>query len=68
MQRVRRCHLPRGEGRAGWRVALDLGLAMGLELPPWADADEVLAALGGEVGAFRDLSGERIGLLGVMGA
>jgi NADH-quinone oxidoreductase subunit G len=68
VQAVRRCHLPRGEGRPGWRVAVELGRAAGVEMPEWTTADEVLADLAGDVDAFRGLGAEKIGLLGAMGA
>ena len=62
VQRVRRCHLPRGEGRAGWRVAQELAVALGGELPEWTGPADVLASLGddrrGCAGTGRaDLSG-----------
>jgi NADH-quinone oxidoreductase subunit G len=68
VQRVRRCHLPRGEGRPGWRVAADLGVARGLEPPDWTVADDVLRSLGDSVPAFKGLSEKTIGPLGVRNA
>jgi NADH-quinone oxidoreductase subunit G len=68
VQLVRRCHLPRGEGRPGWRVSADLGAARGLEPPVWASFDDVLRSLGESVAAFRGLSEESIGPLGVRNA
>jgi NADH-quinone oxidoreductase subunit G len=68
IQWVRRCHLPRGEGRPGWRVAVDLARQAGVALPAWASAREVLAALAEQVGPYAGLSAERIGLLGVRAA
>ena len=68
IQRVRRCHLPRGEGRPGWRVAADIGVALGLEPPQWGSAADVLISLAGSVEAFEGLTEEKIGPLGVRGA
>jgi NADH-quinone oxidoreductase subunit G len=65
VQRVRRCHPPRGEGRPGWRVACDLAAAAKAEMPQWTSADEVLAALAASVERFRGLDAATIGLLGV---
>ena len=45
VQAVRRCHLPHGEGRPGWRVVRDLAEAAGIELPPWTSHVEVLESL-----------------------
>ena len=68
IQLVKRCHMPRGEGRPGWRVAADLGAALGLEPPAWSAAGDVLASLAGSVGAFEGLTEEKIGPLGVRSA
>jgi len=65
VQRTARAHRPRGDCRPGWRVAADIGLAAGLELPAWADAADVLASLAAEVAPFAGLTTESIGLLGV---
>jgi NADH-quinone oxidoreductase subunit G len=65
VQRVRRCHLPRGEGRPGWRVALDLALAAGASLPAWASPDDVLRTIGTSVSPLAGLDAETLGLLGV---
>jgi NADH-quinone oxidoreductase subunit G len=65
VQRVRRCHPPRGEGRPGWRVACDLAAAAGAAMPEWTSADEVLAALASAVPEFQGLDAAAIGLLGV---
>jgi NADH-quinone oxidoreductase subunit G len=65
VQRVRRCHMPRGEGRPGWRVACDLAAAAGAAMPEWTSADEVLAALAARVKPFEGLDAPAIGLLGV---
>ena len=67
IQRVSRCHLPRGEGRPGWRVVADLATAAGLEPPEWSSAADVLASLAGSVDEFGGLTLEHIGLLGVAG-
>jgi predicted molibdopterin-dependent oxidoreductase YjgC len=65
VQRVRRCHLPRGEGRPGWRVACDLALAAGGKMPEWSSPDEVLVALEASSKPFEGLDAAAIGLLGV---
>jgi len=64
IQRVRRCHLPRGEGRPGWRVARDVAEAARLEMPPWTSSAEVLASLAERVAEYEGLDLESIGLLG----
>ena len=43
VQRVLRARTSRGEGRPGWRVVADIGLAAGLEPPAWASSAEVFA-------------------------
>jgi NADH-quinone oxidoreductase subunit G len=68
IQRARRCHLPRGQGRPGWKVASEIAAAIGADLPAWTSADEVLAALASSVAAFQGLDAESIGLLGVPAA
>ena len=65
VQRVRRCHLPLGEARPGWRVAADLAQAAGVRAPSWTSAEEVLADLAAAVPAFAGLDPESVGLLGV---
>ena len=65
MQWTRRCHLPRGEGRPAWRVALDVAAAAGKEMPAWTAAGEVLESLAAEVQPFGGLSETALGLLGV---
>ena len=67
VQRVRRSHLPRGEGRPGWRVAADLLRAAGGEAPDWSTAADVLEALAGKVTEYESLTEEKVGLLGVPG-
>ena len=67
VQWTRRCHLPRGEGRPGFRIAADVAAAAGIEPPDWGVAADVLAALAAEVEPFAGLSEERLGLLGVEG-
>ena len=57
-QRVRRCHLPRGEGRPGWRVVADLEEATGGAPRGWSSAGEVLEELTGAVTAFKGSNGE----------
>src|SRR5258706_2909727 len=48
-QRVRRCHLPLGEARPGWRIAADVAAAAGAPVPSWTSADDVLHALAARV-------------------
>jgi NADH-quinone oxidoreductase subunit G len=67
IQRVNRCHLPEGEGRPGWRIALDIATAAGVELPAWTSARDVLASLARIVREYDGLDAETIGLLGVAG-
>ena len=64
VQWARRCHRARGEGRPGYRVALDVAAEAGVELQPWGSAAEVFEALAREVEPFQGLSEERLGLLG----
>jgi NADH-quinone oxidoreductase subunit G len=64
IQSVRRCHLPQGEGRPGWRVARDLAEAAGIEMPPWTSHVDVLDSLAEQVAEYRGLNVESIGLLG----
>jgi predicted molibdopterin-dependent oxidoreductase YjgC len=64
-QRVRRCHPPRGEARPGWRIAVDLAEAAGVELPRWTSDREVLADLSSVSERFAGLDAEGMGLLGV---
>jgi NADH-quinone oxidoreductase subunit G len=64
IQRVRRCHLPQGEGRPGWRVVRDLAEAAGIEMPLWTSYVEVLDSLAEQVEEYRGLDAESIGLLG----
>ena len=65
IQRLRRAHRARGEGRPGWRVVADLALAAGCELPEWGSAGDVLAALSGSVAEFAGVTEDRVGMLGV---
>jgi NADH-quinone oxidoreductase subunit G len=67
VQWTRRCHLPRGEGRPGWRSALDVAHAAGIELGKWTSAGDVLRALAAEVAPFAGMNEERVGLLGIRG-
>jgi NADH-quinone oxidoreductase subunit G len=67
VQRVHRCHRPRGEGRPGWRVAADVAAQAGTPLPAWTSAADVLAALAASVEPFADVTQERLGLLGLPG-
>jgi NADH-quinone oxidoreductase subunit G len=65
VQWMRRAHLPRGEGRPGWRIAAEVAAEAGVALPGWTSAADVLEALAASVEPFRGLSAERLGLLGV---
>ena len=64
-QRVRRCHLPLGEARPGWRIAADLLDAAGAAAPAWGSADDVLRDLAKAVREFDGITAEAMGLLGV---
>ena len=64
-QRVRRCHLPLGEARPGWRIAADVAAAAGAPLPAWADADDVLRTLASGVKEFEGVTVDAMGLLGM---
>ena len=64
IQRVRRCHLPLGEARPGWRIAADVAAVSGLELPSWSEAAEVLKSLAQGVREFAGVTAESLGLLG----
>ncbi|NIM00641.1 MAG: 2Fe-2S iron-sulfur cluster binding domain-containing protein [Acidobacteria bacterium] len=65
VQLVRRCHRPRGEGRPGWRVMLDLFPGAGVEAPDWSSWEDVYTALSGGTDTFRGTTAESIGLLGL---
>jgi len=65
-QRVRRCHLPLGEARPGWRIAADVAASAGAPLPEWAEASDVLRALSQGVKEFEGVTAESMGLLGVL--
>jgi NADH-quinone oxidoreductase subunit G len=65
IQRVGRAHMPRGEGRPGWRVVADLAEAAGIDAPGWGATADVLRAMAAEVKQFEGLTEESIGLLGV---
>ncbi len=64
VQRIRRCHMPRGEGRPGWRIAVEIGAACGVVLPAWTSFEEVLGSMASEVAQFQGLDAQTIGLLG----
>ena len=64
-QRVLRCHLPLGEARPGWRIALDVLAAAGVAAPAWTSADDVLASLTSRIPEFQGITPEALGLLGV---
>ncbi len=65
IQQALRCHLPRGEGRPGWKVAAELAAACDVVLPGWTSAGDVLRAMGESVPPYEGLDAEAIGLLGV---
>ena len=67
MQRLQRARTSRGEGRPGWRVVADIGVAAGLEPPAWGSSAEVFATLAADNGAFATLDYETLGLLGAPG-
>jgi len=64
-QRVRRCHLPVGEARPSWRIALDVLAAAGASAPAWTSETDVLAALAAKVPEFSGITPDSLGLLGV---
>jgi NADH-quinone oxidoreductase subunit G len=64
-QRVRRCHLPMGEARPGWRIAMDVAATASAAVPAWSSADDVLADLARAVKEFSGVSVASMGLLGV---
>jgi NADH-quinone oxidoreductase subunit G len=64
-QSVRRCHLPLGEARPGWRIAADVAAAAGAPVPAWASASDVLRSLAASVKEFEGVTAESLGLLGV---
>ncbi len=68
IQRVKRAHVPHGEGRPGWRVVRDLAEAAGIEMPAWTCSDDVLASLAEQVAEYDGLSADTLGLLGVKGS
>jgi NADH-quinone oxidoreductase subunit G len=65
VQQVRRAHRPRGEGRPGWRVALDVAEASGQEMEPIVSSGEVLLWIAATVEPFAGLDEGQVGLLGV---
>ena len=67
-QHVRRCHLPLGEARPGWRVAMDVAASAGGLVPEWQSAADVLADLARSVKAFDGIGVETMGLLGTAAA
>jgi NADH-quinone oxidoreductase subunit G len=64
-QLVRRCHLPLGEARPGWRIAADVAAAAGSPDPGWTSAPDVLRALAKSVKEFEGVTVETMALLGV---
>ena len=67
VQCVRRCHLPRGEGRPGWKVAAELATECGVAIPSWTSFEDVLGSMAAAVKGYEELDAEAIGLLGVPG-
>ncbi len=65
IQRVLRCHLPRGEARPGWKIASEVAAACGAGLPHWASAEEVLRSMAATVKEYRGLDLQAVSLLGV---
>jgi NADH-quinone oxidoreductase subunit G len=65
VQWIRRCHLPPGEARPGWRIAADVAERAGIEPPPWTSAADVLESLASIVEPYDGLTESRLGLLGV---
>jgi len=68
VQRVQRAHRPTGEGRPGWRVAVEVAAAAGVDLPDWTEAGAVLSELSEGVEAYNGMDESSIGLLGRAGA
>ena len=67
IQRVSRCHLPRGERRPGWKIAAELAAACGAGLRHWTSAQEVLRSMAESVREYAGVDFETISLLGVEG-
>ena len=65
VQRVRRCHRPRGEGRPGWRIAADLAKHAAVELPDWSSTADVLESMADSVKPYRGMTENLLGLLGI---
>ena len=57
--------MPRGEGRPGWRIVADLAQAVGVAIPEWTSAADVLETMAQEVEPFSGMSESKLGLLGV---
>ena len=57
---------PRNSG-PGWRIAVDLADAAGVDFPQGTAMDEVLHALAGSVRQYEGLDADGIGMLGVPG-
>jgi NADH-quinone oxidoreductase subunit G len=58
VQRLERCHLPRGENRPGWRIAADLEEIIVGEARGWSSAGELFTELAGAVKEFEGSNGE----------
>jgi len=68
VQRLRRCHRPRGEGRDGWRIVADLAAAAGLTFPGWRSTADVLEAAAAEIPQLSGVTDEGVAMLGMVGA
>jgi len=68
VQWTRRAHLPRGEGRPGWRIVADLAEAAGIDVPAWTSAGDVLESMAGDVEPFSGMTVDKVGLLGAPGS
>ncbi len=64
IQRVLRCHLPRGEGRPGWKVAAEIAAGCGVTFPEWSSAEDALLSIAASLDQYAGLDAEAIGLLG----
>jgi len=67
VQLLRRARRPAGAARPGWRIAVDLALAAGVEVPAWTSSSDVLAAVARDVRELAGMTAEQIGLLGAPG-
>jgi NADH-quinone oxidoreductase subunit G len=67
IQRMRRCHAPRGEGRPGWKAAAEIAAAAGESLPAWTAWEDVFRSLAESIEDYRGRTPEEVGLLGAPG-